>query len=145
MAGQHTGCATATAPCAQCRIGPTAGQPKQRIVGVTAQAPLGHIGLANNEGAGASNSGYMRVVSRRGKVFEQRRTVGGGKSRGMGEIFDGEGYAMQPTAVLAVTQGLISLSGEREALLMRQLVHYGVQGGVELIDLLEHNGHQFHA
>ena len=32
-----------------------------------------------------------------------------------------------------------------EALLMRQLVHYGVQRRVELIDLLEHNGHQFHA
>ena len=112
---------------------------------MTAQAPLGHIGLADNEGAGASNSGYMGVVGRRGKVFEQRRTVGGGKSRGMGEIFDGEGYAMQPTTVLAVTQGLISLGGEREALLMRQLVHYGVQRRVELIDLLEHNGHQFHA
>ncbi|GIR82778.1 MAG: hypothetical protein CM15mP84_05260 [Cellvibrionales bacterium] len=116
-------------PRAQCRIGTTAGQPKQRIVGVTAQAPLGHIGLADNEGAGASNSGYMRVVGLRGKVFEQRRTVGGGKSRGMGEIFDGEGMPCnQPR--YGRYSGPDRLSGEREALLMRQLVHYGVQTGL---------------
>ena len=63
----------------------------------------------------------------------------------MREILDGEGYPMQLAAVLTVTQGVISFGGEGEALIMRQLVHNGIQRGIEPIDLLEHGDHQLRA
>ncbi len=122
-----------------------AGRAIDGIVGVRAQAEFGHVGLADEDRAGAAHPLHHDAISRRNEVREDARAHRHRHALDGREILHGEREAVQRPPQLAARQLCIALARLRQqggAVLQRD---DGVDPRVEPLDVVEMGGHDLDA
>ena len=132
--GQGDGRTAAAAACAHPGVPGVGRGAKQGVEGVRAQAQLGHVGLADHDGACGFHARGHDAVGARQLLFQDSAAHGAGKAQCVAGVLDGLGNAMQPATCLTSCQLLVTLTSLLQQGIGWGAIDDGVVDRVEVID-----------